>query len=155
MMNIENMLLEYTYIPETVQELNAELNDMLGNKDSLYGKINSAKITGMPYGTDVGDPTFETVRQIIDRYDKRVIEIRDRINELLDNKAMLEQALRYLSIEEHRLIDLRYFKGYKMNRIQYIIHFNLSHCYRMHESAIDKINNYYQNMRKNEKKLVV
>lgn len=140
-MNIENMLYIYDDIPDEVQKLNKELNDIIINRKQTRDTLKATTITDMPLGGGTSDPTYEAVERAIDRYGERIKEITARINWLLDTKGYIEDKLKALDSEEMRVIELRYFRGYKMKRLPYIIHFSLQHCYRIHDSAFKKMIN--------------
>lgn len=140
-MNIENMLYIYDDIPEEVQKLNRELKDILENRKQTSDTLKATTISDMPHGSGTSDPTYEAVERAIERYEERIAEIIKRIDWLLDTKGYIEDKLKALNIEEMRVIELRYFRGYKMRRLPYIIHFSLQHCYRIHDEAINKMIN--------------
>jgi len=138
-MNVESMLLEYTHIPEMVRKLNRELNDIIQNKNETYNTLQSSKITGMPHGTEVSNITLKAVEKLIDRYEVRVKSITEEINYLIDLKENIEKAIRILSLEERRIIELRFFNSYKWKRIQYIVKYSRSQCFDIHNKAINKL----------------
>lgn len=135
------MLYIYDSIPSEVQKLNTELNDIIQNRKQTRDTLKATTITDMPRGGTTSDPTYQAVERAIDIYGERIETIIKRIDWLLATKGYIEDKLKVLNNEEMRVIELRYFRGYKMKRVPYIMHFSLQHCYRIHYEAINKMTN--------------
>lgn len=156
MKTVKQMLNEYGYQPETIKTLNNELNQLIQYQEVTEDNVRAQVITGMPQQkTEAGDPTYQAVAKVIDTYQKRIEMLTAQINEQIENKEIIDKAVVCLTMEELRIIDYRYFKQYKMKRIPFSVHFSLAHCYRLHDSAIKKLSEKIESMRKNEKLLVV
>lgn len=98
------------------QEEIAEYNGLI---DATYG-LHAQKLTGMPHGSGVSDPTAFTAAKV-DRmrgaYQRRIADIVDDIAELMDFCTAIDQLLDDLPADQRRIIDLRYrrFSGTQYN----------------------------------------
>lgn len=139
MVKVEVLLRSYPHIPENIQKLNAELNEIISGKNNTYNTLQAAKLSDMPKGERLSNPTYQAVEDIITRFESRIEKIRDDIIYWMDLKESIDKALVALELEEYRVIDLRYFKVYKWERIPHIINYSMRNTYNIHEKAINKI----------------
>ena len=135
-MTVQQALIEYPYIPQRVRDLNREINDIVCHK---HDTSITAKLTGMPGGGQISNPTLQAVEQIIDRIDVHVERIRDRINGLLDAKEMIDSRLDRLNIQERRVIEYRYFRCMNWPEIQESMRYSKTTVFRIHGEALYKM----------------
>ncbi len=143
-MNIENMLREYEGIPSKIMQLNKELNDMLANKNQTYNVLQASMVSNMPHGTEVGNPTLRAVEKIIDNYTKHIEYISGEINFYINLKQTLDKALSELTLEEKRVVELRYFDRWKMGRIPREMKYSWKQVTRFKNEALSKISKEIQ-----------
>lgn len=89
------------------QEEIAEYNGLI---DATYG-LHAQKLTGMPHGNDVSNPTAITAERadrLRDAYRRRIADITDDIANLMDFCAAIDSLLLDLPADQYRVIDLRY-----------------------------------------------
>lgn len=135
-MTIQQALIEYPYISGRVRELNREINEIL---DIKHDTSVTARLTGMPSGGQISNPTLQAVEQIVDRLDVHIERIRDRITRLLDAKEMVDSRLCRLDIQERRVIEYRYFNNRNWPEIQEAMRYSRTTVFRIHGSALDKM----------------
>lgn len=131
---IQQALIEYPYITGRVQALNREISEILSIK---YDTSVTARLTGMPGGGQISDPTFQTIEQIVDRLDVHIERIKERIGGLLDAKEMVDNRLDRLNIQERRVVEYRYFQLMQWDAIQGAMHCSETTVYRIHRFAIE------------------
>ena len=99
-----SLLKSYKYIMTEVRELNKKINEFVNLKD--YCTVKAAALSDMPRSNT--NEIHSTIEDLVIRYDDQVQEYANQINELLDNKALVERLLSKLEPTEKRVIELRY-----------------------------------------------
>ena len=135
----EKILRDYPHYAEEIQKLNAELNQTLQLKLCTQDTLKAQALTGMPSSSGISDVTYNAVEQNIDRHEQHIVYLSNKIKEIYDHKEIIDGLLPKLTMEEYRVVDLHYFKGYKMHRVGYIMHYQKSRCYELKDSAVKKI----------------
>jgi RNA polymerase sigma factor (sigma-70 family) len=136
--DIKQMLFEYTTYGDRIRELNARINDALAHKIDC-DTLKAQKLSGMPHGTGLSDPTFEAVQRIIDKWDKDIREMAEEVNQLIDRKRAVEKALKALNRTEYRLVELRYFIGMRWEKVATEMNYSYMQCHRIHGQALEKM----------------
>lgn len=157
-MNIEYILREYPHIPEKIQKLNNELNNIIQCSDLTYNTLKAQRLTGMPHSTDTSDQVYDAVEKIIDRYDARINNIKNKINMWLDIQEKVDEIFykpELLTIEERRIIELRYFHQFPWYRIPSVMRYSRRQCERFQHQALYKLNNEYIKLAENGGKNMV
>lgn len=98
------LLKSYKYIMTEVRELNKKINEFVNLKD--YCTVKAAALSKVPRSNT--NEIHSTVEDLVIRYDEQVQEYADKINKLLDNKALVESMLGKLEPIEKQVIELRY-----------------------------------------------
>lgn len=131
---IQQALIEYPYITGRIQGYNREINEILSIK---YDTSVTAKITGMPGGGQISDPTLQAIEQIVDRLDVHITRTQERISRLLDDKEMVDSRLDRLDIQQRRVIEHRYFNGMHWPDIQKAMDYSEATVFRIHRAALE------------------
>ncbi len=152
---IEKILLDYANITEDIQKLNRELNDILQNKQETYNTLQAAKITGMPHGTVISDQTYNATERLIDKYGVRAQKIVDEIEALWKLRDNINKCFTVLTMEEKRVIELRYINQYKMGKVAYMMKYSSRQCERYQQTALEKLYQEYVKMAENGGKVAV
>jgi DNA-directed RNA polymerase specialized sigma subunit len=137
-MDIKKMLSEYPTYSDRIRELNEKINDALNHKIDC-DTLKAQKLSGMPYGTGLSDPTFEAVQRIIDKWDSDIRKMAEEVNRLIDNKTAIDKGLNALTWKEYRLIELRYIIGLTWERVAAEANYGVQHCHRLHRQALEKM----------------
>lgn len=130
---IQQALIEYPYITGRIQGYNREINEILSIK---YDTSVTAKITGMPGGGQISDPTLQAIEQIVDRLDVHITRTKERISRLLDDKEMVDSRLDRLDIQQRRVIEYRYFNGMNWPEIFEAMRYSKTQVYDIHHKAL-------------------
>lgn len=139
-MNIRLYLKDYPYINDEVLSLQKELNTTIRNKHESYCTLQAVAITGMPSGNTITDVS-NTIQILIDRFDKKILNLTDKINNLLDEKALFEKAWfnSGISNEERILIQLKCFEHQSWRNVAKAMKYSDKQCQRLYDKAISKI----------------
>ena len=148
---MKKKLFAYSEISEKVRNLNRELNRYMEQMMQSENILRANVITDMPHSTDICNPTLEAVERIVDRYERQIRNIADRINTLLDEKDCIERLLETLTSEQRRIIELRYVLGYKWYRIPMHTHYSRSQCFNIHDEAVSLLVGKYNTTFVNKK----
>lgn len=132
-MTIQQALTDYPYISRKIQDLNRSINEILMVK---HDTSVTAKLTGMPGGGEISDPTGQAVERIVDRYDVRITKLGERIDALFEAKDMVDSRLDRLNIQERRVIEYRYFRLMQWSEIQQAMNYSERTVYRIHRDAL-------------------
>jgi sulfur carrier protein ThiS len=136
--DIKQMLKEYTTYTDRIRELNTRINDALSHKIDC-DTLKAQKLSGMPHGTGLSDPTYEAVQRIIDKWDKDIRDMAEEVNRLIDNKAAVDKGLKTLEWKEYRLIELHYFVGLTWERVAVETNYSIVWVWQMHGKALEKM----------------
>ena len=138
-MNIEKILRDYPHYAEEIQKLNTELNQTLQLKLCTQDTLKAQCLSGMPSSGGISDITYKAVEQSIDRHEQHIVYLSNKIKEIYENKEYIDGLLPKLTMEEYRVIDLYYFKGYRLGRVGYVMHYSKTNCWRIKTSALKKM----------------
>jgi len=138
-MTIEQKLILYPDIPQEIQKLNAEMNDILNCKDETRDMLQAQHLTDMPKGGDKSNPTLTAVIQLVDRYSEQVLDIIDKINDYIDIKQEIDSFWIQLDKDEKRVLELRYFDRMRWDWIPAKMHYSRGYCFEIHNKAIARI----------------
>lgn len=123
------------------------------NELALKAKLNNdgcvkcSIITDMPRGTLGSDPTYQNTERLIDNLEKISIELNDmaeyalaEIRRLNDIKKQIDNAWLYLTTDERRIIELRYWlypePRYNWDKVVKESYYSRRECFYIHNSAI-------------------
>lgn len=141
-MNIRKYLKDYPFINTEIQRLQKELNFLIQCKHEAYCTLRAVPVD-MPKVevSSISDPVSSSVQVIVDRYDKKIQYYTNRINQILDNKALFERIYfsNILSNEDRAIIHYRYFEHCRWSEIARMMKYSPRQCQRLLENAIEKI----------------
>jgi len=155
MREAERLLSKYPDCNKEIQELNKELNQTLRLKLETQNTLKAQAMDGMPHSTNISDTTYKAVEQSIDRHDEHMKYLIEQINEQYRIKETVYEAIKRLTMEEYRVIELRYFKGYKVGRVAGVMHYNRSYCSEIISKGISKIAWHIETANKSQQKPTV
>ena len=152
MYDIEKMLYEYPMIDRKIFLLNQNLNDIINSQKYAFKNLQSVRLSDIPKSVTnkTSDSTYETVEILLDNLNQIYTDIEDyvfycrwKIGDLIQQKNMIDEALRQLTKEECQIIELRYWKypppKYTWERVADESNYCVQQCIRLRDSAISKI----------------
>jgi DNA-directed RNA polymerase specialized sigma subunit len=138
-LDIKKMLRDYPGYSEGIQKLNKELNETLQLKLVTQNTLKAQALTGMPHSSGISDITYNAVEKSIDRHEQHINYLCGQIQDIYDKKEFIDNAIKRLTVEEYQVIELYYFKEFKMRRVAYIMHYNKNYVYEILKRAMFKI----------------
>ena len=134
---VKDILYDYPYTEEKRERLNKELQDLLGSKyeTSITAQLNGVTSSNRP----ISDKTGDAVIKIAEIYDTRANAIKNKINNLYKIQNAIETSFEKLDHNQKQIIELKYFKRYKLIHIAKKIKYSTRNCYNLHDKAIEII----------------
>ena len=141
MNKVEEILKQYPYIGEDIQQKQSEINRYISLQQEARNPLKAQNMSGMPHSSGISDQTADAVEKIIDQYQGQINKYIDEINSLLDLKKWLDKAFSQLSESERRIIYLRYEKGENINKMPYLLKWKCGRntIYKILDEAKEKI----------------
>jgi hypothetical protein len=154
MVDIIEMLKIYPGINKRILELNQDLNDVVKAKLNADGCLKATIITDEPRSPYTSsEPTYNKTVKLFDKLEEicRELEryteyIEWRINQLIDDKKRIDEALLSLTHDEYNIVKLRYWDypapRYNWNKIITESYYCRSQCFEIHNIAMEKMVKY-------------
>jgi len=139
---LKNLLYSYTYIEDEIEGINEGICN-LGEVINSQRDLSIPCLTGMPSGSGTSDTVYAAVEKIMDTYSQEVAKLENRLDKAFKKRNQIKVLLDVLDPNEQRIIELRYFKKYKIWMISSSMHYDRSHIYRLHDEAINKMLEVY------------
>jgi DNA-directed RNA polymerase specialized sigma subunit len=145
----EYWLEEYKDIPKEILRLNQVLSYAIEARTYADGNLAAATISDMPRGTGTSNKTLQSVEKCLDNLrdiaDKMLDDIEDtkeKINRLIEKKNQIDAIWfgDYLTKEEKRVIELRYFEDCDWRTVARKMNYSERQVFNIHNDAIRKIN---------------
>ena len=133
-----SLIRAYSGSKRVVNSIHKEIEDYKKDIEDMR-QLTAVRYDGMPHGSGTSDPTAKAAAEIVDLYDKRISQLRERIGVILDNNRRVEEMLDTLSRDERRVITARYIEGIRWDYIPGRIHISRRNCFRLKASAFKKI----------------
>lgn len=150
----EMWLEEYPSIPKEILRLNQVLNYAIESRKYADANVKAVIISDMPKATKQRDRMSEAVENLVDnldviakRIEKDVEDVKQKINRLLHKKKVIDDIWvdDVLTKDEKRILELKYFNNASWQAISFKISYSERQIYRLHKSAIQKINEKIEN----------
>lgn len=139
-MKIVNILSEYPCLLKSIQDLNQELNEIVRTREKLIATvIKDDTVSNSVWIKNASGSTMKAIEKIVDRYGSFIDYATGKINQLIESKETIDKSLKALNKDEYGVIELKYFRGYKMIKVMSLMKFSLQDCYKLHDNAIKKI----------------
>lgn len=128
----------YSGSKRVIESIHKEIEEYKKDIESMR-QLTAVRYDGMPHGTGTSDPTAKAATEIVDLYDKRISELKERVRIILDNNRKTEDMLSVLSRDERRVIKARYIDGIRWDFIPGRLNISRRHCFRLEKRALQKI----------------
>lgn len=128
----------YSGSKRVIESIHKEIEEYKRDIESMR-QLTAVRYDGMPHGTATSDPTAKAAAEIVDLYDKRIAELRERVQVILDNNRRVEDMLSVLSRDERRVITARYIDGIRWDFIPGRVHISRMQCFRLKNKAMKKM----------------
>lgn len=138
---VKALLKQYQDMTETVYRIEKEIKDIEQSvADVRY--MQSAISKNVPSKSS-GDATLDKAIQVIELYQKRHKELVDGLANTYCIQQSITDALGILSAEEHKIINLRYFKKIRWDYMSAYMYMSRASCFRLHDKAIAKMVDWF------------
>lgn len=128
----------YSSSKKVIESIHKEIEEYKKDIESMR-QLTAVRYDGMPHGTGTSDPTAKAAAEIVDLYDKRIAELKERVRIILDNNRRVEEMLGTLSRDERRVITARYIDGIRWDFIPGRVHISRRQCFWLKKKAFEKI----------------
>jgi DNA-directed RNA polymerase specialized sigma subunit len=139
---LKNLLYSYTYIQDEIEGINEEICN-LGEVINNQRDIKVPNLTGMPKGNEISDIVYESVEKIIMTYGQEVAKLENRLDKAFKKRNLINSLISILGPTEKKIIELKYFKKYKIWMICGCVNYSKSQVHEIHNNAISKMLEVY------------
>lgn len=137
---VKEILQQYPYIAEDMQEIQREMQKYIEMQEELRQTVLKAQqISDMPKNPNASDPTLNAIIEIMDKYQQNIDRCIEQLRELDQRKKWLDKAFATLTEEERRIVYLRYNKNTAIRKIAYHLRISKDTIYRRLREIEQKI----------------
>lgn len=122
-------LRQYRHLLKEIRELEREKRHVLDRY------LAPPQPTGMPGAHDDGD----RIGNVVAKRDKYQRLIDAKLDELIDLRHEIEEAIAFLPSEDRRLIRLRYIEGWSWGRVAEALHYSVRQVLRHHGRILQRM----------------
>jgi DNA-directed RNA polymerase specialized sigma subunit len=135
---LKKLLYGYTYIEFEIESINEKIIN-LGEVISSQRDIRIPELSTLPCGNEISDTVYNSVEKIVDTYGHEVAKLESRLEKAFRKRNYINDLISILDPIEKRIIELKYFKKYKVWMICSSISYERSNYYRLHDKAFEKL----------------
>ena len=119
-----------------------EIKRLLEQAADAENVLHSQIITGIPHGTDVGDPTGKAVI-MRDNTLRRIAQLTDEINAIMQRKERMDELISRLPENMQSLLEMRHVRGWRMS-IEIPMHTYITRqsAHRWYNAALEMLLHY-------------
>lgn len=139
---LEKLLYGYTYIEFEIEDINEKIIN-LGEAIGSQRELKIPCLTGMPNGNGTSDTVYASVEKILVTYGEEVAKLENRLEKAFEKRNYIEDLISTLDPIEKRIIELKYFKKYKIWMICSSVHYEKSQVYNILNKATKKLLKVY------------
>lgn len=141
---MKDLLLNYPTMTEKIHGIKKEIDEINAGIEALRESTKTIIITDMPKGGGISDDTYNRVQKIVDEYEKRLNKLTDDLERWLSKQTKTTDLLRDLTPDEYKVIEARYIDGIKWDFVPGRIAYSRKQCFRLHDTAINKMINQFK-----------
>jgi len=138
-LHIERLLLEYSNIPNRKHDIEKMIIKERERIENIRDTLRVPVLNGMPKSRDLPDAVYKAVKEIIDNCSAHLEYYNTQMQQLNETEKVVMNGLTKLTETEHKIIELRYFKGYSWKAIFPLIHYQETRCYELRKEALKKL----------------
>jgi len=130
---LKRLLYSYPYIDEQIERLTKRLEWILDNR---YNITTTSSLSGMPGGGSISNPVYAAVEKIFSIYDNEAIATIENINHLIRKRKMVDDALEEIDLTSRLILEMRYFRRYRWERISGKVGISSRQCIRISNEGL-------------------
>jgi DNA-directed RNA polymerase specialized sigma subunit len=135
---VVELIRAYGKSEQYINDINEEMTRLKSDIESMR-ELTAVTYSDMPKGSGTGDPTAQAAAYIIDVYEKRLKQLKERIEVILNKKMLTEELLGRLNANEYKVIEARYINGIKWDYIPGVVYLSRSNCFYCKKKAFEKM----------------
>lgn len=139
---LKGLLFSYTYIEDEIESINQEICN-LGEVINAQRDVKVPDLTGAPKGNEISDTVYQSVEKILTTYSHEVANLENRLDKAFRKRNLINALISMLDDTERKIIELKYFKKYKMWMIESSVNYARAQIYRYHDAAFTKMLEVY------------
>lgn len=139
---LKNLLYSYTYIEDEIEGINEEICN-LGEVINSQRDVKAPNLTGMPKGNEITDVVYESVEKIILTYGQEIAKLENRLEKAFRKRNLITALISVLEPTEKKIIELKYFKKYKIWMISGCVNYEKTQIHKYHNEAMKKMLEVY------------
>ncbi len=139
---LKSLLYSYTYIEDEIENINQEICNM-GDVINAQRDVRVPNLSDMPKGNKLSDTVYESVEKILITYTHEVTKLEKRLEKAFRKRNLINTLIGALDDTERKIIELKYFKKYKIWMITSSVSYERAQIYRYHDAAIKKMLEVY------------
>lgn len=139
---LKGLLYSYTYIEDEIESINQEICN-LGEVINAQREVKVPDLTGAPKGNEICDTVYQSVEKILVTYSHEVAKLENRLDKAFRKRNLINVLISILDETERKIIELKYFKKYKMWMIESSVNYARAQIYRYHDAAFKKMLEVY------------
>lgn len=140
---LKDLLYSYTYIEFEIENINQQILE-LGEVINSQRDVKVPELTGVPGGNDVSDVVYESVEKILVTYGQEVARLENRLERAYKKKNQILTLLDALNSVERSIVELKFFKKYKIWMIAGTVNYSERQVNRYLDSALNKMFNIFE-----------
>lgn len=117
--DVKKVLYQYPYIEEDIKRYQDKLNEYILLQEAAKCPLGAQNVDGLPRGNKTSNSTLESVIRVVDEYQKEIDYYGQKINECIEVKRLMNQALEQMNEYERRVYHLKYEKNMSNRKIGY------------------------------------
>lgn len=134
---LKSLLYSYTYIEDEIEHINQEICN-LGVVINAQRDVRVPDLTSLPRGNEIYDTVYKSVEKILDKYSQEIAKLENRLDKAFKKRNLIKDLISVLNKTERDIIELKYFKKYKMWMIESSVNYGRTQIYIYHDKAIKK-----------------
>ena len=139
---LKGLLYSFTYIEDEIESINQEICN-LGEVINAQRDVKVPDLTEAPKGNEICDTVYESVEKILVTYSHEVTKLENRLDKAFKKRNLINILINMLDETERKIIELKYFKKYKIWMIESCVNYARAQIYRYHDTAIKKMLEVY------------
>jgi DNA-directed RNA polymerase specialized sigma subunit len=139
---LKSLLYSYTYIEDEIESINQEICN-LGEVINAQRDVRVPDLTGAPRGNEISDSVYQSVEKILMTYSHEIAKLENRLDKAFRKRNLINVLISFLDETERKIIELKYFKKYKIWMIESTINYGRTQIYIYHDKAIKKMLEVY------------
>lgn len=141
---MEKRLYDFTKLDIKIKHINLDIENLINDVSLGGGDMFGEK--GTPTNAFNSNVENDVIRREDKELDKQLAILNKKKQELITERTKIEDALKYLSDDEYKLVELRYFSRNKLTwtTISLKLGYDETYCKKLRPKVISKLNGVFE-----------